>query len=105
MNQLENKNKEKVLNLIGLATRARLTSMGTDIVINSVQKNNAKIVFVASDASSETIKKIQDKCNYYKIICSTLFDTNELNNACGKNNIKVISINDKGFSESIKPLI
>ena len=101
---MENKNKE-ILNLIGLATRARLTSMGTDIVVESIQKKKAMIVFVASDASTETIKKIQDKCNYYDVQISMLFDTNKLNNCVGKGNIKVVSINDKGFYEKIKTLI
>ena len=102
---METRNRDKILNLIGLATRARLTSMGTDVVISSIQKKEAKIVFVASDASNETIKRVQDKCDYYKVICVKEFNTDELNNACGKNNIKVISINDKGFYESVKALI
>ena len=79
--------------------------MGTDIVITSIQKNVAQIVFLATDASLETIKRIEDKCNYYNIKCVKLFNTEELNNACGKNNIKVLSINDKGFYESVIALI
>lgn len=102
---MENKNKEKVLNLIGLATRARKTSMGIDIVIGNIQHNKAKIVFIASDASLETIKKVQDKCKYYNITDCLLFNTDELNQAVGKANIKVVSINDNGFYESIKTLI
>ena len=102
---MEKTNKEKVLSLIGLATRARMTSMGTDIVINSIQRRDAKIVFIANDASLETIKKINDKCSFYKVSCSELFKTEELNNAVGKNNIKVVSINDHGFYNSIKALI
>lgn len=105
MNQLENKNKDKILNLIGLSTRARKVSTGTDIVITSIQKKVAQIVFLASDASLETIKKVEDKCNYYNVACIKLFNTVELNNACGKNNIKVLSINDKGFYESVVALI
>ena len=102
---MEKLNKTKILNLIGLATRARRTSFGTDGVITSIQKGDAKIVFVASDASEETIKKAQDKCNYYKVLCVKEFSTEELNSAIGKGNIKVVSINDKGFYESIKTLI
>ena len=102
---METTNKEKVLNLIGLATRARLTSLGTDIVIGSIQRNNAKIVFVANDASIETVKKIKDKCDYYRVLCVNEFSTEELNSSVGKGNIKAISINDKGFCENIKTLI
>ena len=102
---METSNREKVLNLIGLATRARLTSLGTDIVIGSIQRSSAKIVFVASDASIETVKKVKDKCDYYKVLCVNEFNTEELNSSVGKGNIKAISINDKGFYESIKTLI
>lgn len=102
---METTNKEKVLNLIGLATRARLTSFGTDIVIGSIQRGLAKVVFVANDASIETVKKIKDKCDYYKVLCVSDLSTEELNSSVGKGNIKAISINDKGFYESIKALI
>lgn len=102
---MESQIKIKVLNLIGLAVRARKASIGTDIVISSIQKKEAKIVFIASDASHETIKKIQDKCKYYKIDSCLLFDTTDINNAVGKNNVKVVSINDSGFCNSIKSLI
>ena len=98
-------NKTKILNLIGLATRARLTSVGTDVVIGSIQRKDAKIVFVVNDASAETIKRVKDKCNYYQVLCVTEFNTDELNSAIGKGNIKILSINDKGFYESIKALI
>ena len=63
MNQLENKNNEKILNLIGLATRARKTSMGIDFVIGNIQHNKAKLVFIANDASIETIKKVLKRDN------------------------------------------
>lgn len=102
---MEINNKSKILNLIGLATRARKTSMGTDIVINSIQRKEAKIVFIANDASDETIKKLQDKCNYYKVQSCMLFNTLEINDAVGKNNIKVVSVNDSGFYNNIKTLI
>ena len=102
---MEINNKSKILNLIGLATRARKTSMGTDIVINCIQRKEAKIVFIANDASEETIKKLQDKCNYYKVQSCMLFNTLEINDAVGKNNIKVVSVNDSGFYNNIKTLI
>ena len=102
---MEINNKSKILNLIGLATRARKTSMGTDIVINCIQRKEAKIVFIANDASDETIKKLQDKCNYYKVQSCMLFNTLEINDAVGKNNIKVVSVNDSGFYNNIKTLI
>ena len=37
--------REKVLNLLGLATRAGLLVSGEDIVIDAMRKKKAKIVF------------------------------------------------------------
>ena len=38
--------KQKILNLLGLATRANLLVSGEDIVIDAIQKKKAKIVFL-----------------------------------------------------------
>lgn len=98
-------NKEKVLNLIGLAMRARKVNTGVDIVVGAIQSKRTRLIFIASDASSETIKKLTDKCTYYGVKYNLEFSTDELNQAIGKNNVKVVSINDNGFSENIQKLI
>ena len=54
--------KQKILQLLGLATRAGLLVSGEDIVIDAMQKKKAKIVFLGSDASSNTLDKFQKKC-------------------------------------------
>lgn len=98
-------NKSKVLNLIGLAMRARKVNTGVDIVIGAIQAKRTELIFIANDSSSETIKKLTDKCSFYGIKYNLEFSTEELNQAVGKNNIKVVSINDNGFKENIQKLI
>ena len=51
-----------LLQLLGLAARARKTISGEELVIKEIRNGKAKLVFLASDASANTTKKIQDKC-------------------------------------------
>lgn len=49
-------NKEKILQFLGLATRARKLVTGEELVISEVRRGNAKLVIVAEDASENTRK-------------------------------------------------
>lgn len=93
--------KQKILKLLGLATRAGLLVSGEDIVIDAMQKKKAKIVFLGSDASSNTLDKFQKKCFFYKVELNTMFTSEELSNSIGRNRM-VLAILDEGFHKSIK---
>lgn len=93
--------KQKILQLLGLATRAGLLVSGEDIVIDAIQKKKAKIVFLGSDASSNTLDKFEKKCFFYKIELNTMFTSEELSNSIGRNRM-VLAILDEGFHKSIK---
>mgnify|MGYP003445093118 CR=1 FL=1 len=100
-----NENKEKLLNLLGLATRARKTSIGSDTCLKMISSKKAVIVFVANDASEGTIEKFNNKCFYYNILLDLTFNSVELSQAIGKNNAKVLTVNDQGFAKSIKNIL
>lgn len=53
--------------LLGLANRARKVVSGEDLVIKEIRNARAKLVLLTEDASSNTAKKVTDKCNYYKV--------------------------------------
>ena len=89
-------NKEKTLNLLGLATRARKVIVGEGFVLKGIKEPNA-IIFLASDAGENIKKKINDKANTYNKLVITDFDSDELSNAIGKENRKVVLVTDKGF--------
>ena len=93
--------RKKILNLLGLATRAGLLVSGEDIVIDAIQKKKAKIVFLGSDASNNTLDKFQKKCFYYNIELNTMFTCEELSMSIGKTRM-VMAITDSGFHKSIK---
>lgn len=93
--------REKVLNLLGLATRAGLLVSGEDIVIDAMRKKKAKIVFLGSDCSEATLDKFEKKCFHYKVELNTMFSSEELSHSIGKTRT-VLSIIDEGFHKAIK---
>lgn len=93
--------KDKVLNLLGLATRARKIVSGEDTVVDAMRQKKAKIVFVASDASEKTIDKFKTKCFYYNVELNLEFNSDELSKSIGKSR-KILAIIDDGFYKSIK---
>ena len=54
--------------LLGLANRARKVVSGEDLVIKEIRNARAKLVLLTEDASSNTAKKVTDKCNYLSLI-------------------------------------
>ena len=54
-------NNEKVLNLIGLAMRARKLVLGQDFVLSALKASPQSIIFLASDAGDNIVKKINNK--------------------------------------------
>ncbi|SFH67519.1 YlxQ-related RNA-binding protein [Pisciglobus halotolerans] len=97
-------NQQKVLNLLGLATRAGKCITGEELTLKKVRSKEAKIVFIASDASSNTNKKISDKCHYYDIPYFSDFSQSELSQAIGKKRT-IVSIIDNGFAKKIRELL
>ncbi|MBO0461858.1 MULTISPECIES: YlxQ-related RNA-binding protein [Enterococcus] len=97
-------NRQKAMNLIGLAMRAGKMITGEELTIGEIRRQKAKIVFVASDASENTRKKIKDKSSYYEVPCFELFSEEEITQMIGKPR-KVIGITDAGFAKRVKELI
>ncbi len=92
----------KTLQNLGICARAKKLITGEDFVLEAVRNNTTKLVFIASDASENTTKKITDKCNTYKVAVNNNYTTLELSNAIGKNNRKIIAIMDNGFTKLLE---
>lgn len=86
------------LNILGLAQAAGKLISGESLVLQAVQVRQAKVVIIASDCSEATIKKISNKCKYYKIPFIVTFDTIEISQALGKKR-SIICLTDKGFAK------
>ena len=56
-------NLSKVLTLIGFAYKSRKMVSGEGITLEAIKKNKVKLVFLASDASENTRKRMERSIN------------------------------------------
>lgn len=96
--------KQQLANLIGLSKRAGKVITGEDLVTKAIQNGRARLIFIASDASSNLFKKITDKVSYYEVTLCQEFSENELSQAIGQNR-KVIAVTDDGFVKKMESLM
>ena len=59
--------RQQILNLLGLARRAGQLVTGEGMVLTALQKDQVRIVLLASDAGQATIKKVTDKCQTHQV--------------------------------------
>lgn len=98
-------NQTKVLQQLGLATRARKVVFGEEFVLQGMAKQHASLVFLAIDAGDNIRKKIYDKATSFDAQVIESFTTSELSNAVGKEGRKVLLIQDRGFIELIQKTV
>ncbi|MDO5156964.1 MAG: ribosomal L7Ae/L30e/S12e/Gadd45 family protein [Eubacteriales bacterium] len=95
----------KVLSMIGLATKAGKTVTGEFSTEKAVKEGKACLVVVATDASENTKKKFNNMCSYYQVTMKEFSNKDSLGNACGKEFRASLAINDLGFANAIIKLI
>lgn len=90
----------KTLTLLGFASKAGKLSFGMDSAKTSLKQGKSRLIVVAADVSAKSLKEIkffaEEKAEVIEISC----DKETLSHAVGKK-CGIISVNDKGFSESI----
>jgi len=94
-------NKEKVLNLLGLAQRAGKLMSGDFLVEKMMKRQIVPLLFLASDCAANNQKKYRHLAETYKVPIREVFDKFELGNAIGKEKRVVILVNDQGFAEAL----
>lgn len=93
-----------MLKLLGLVNRANKLLSGTDIVIEGLRNKKVFLVIVASDASSNTKKMMQDKTAFYNTPLIIKYKSEELSNAIGKKNRMVLGVTDLGFAKKLQEM-
>ena len=95
----------KVLGLVGLATKAGKVISGTDVCIEAINKRKVWIIIIATDAAERTKENFKFLCKdtNVKLIEFGLID--EVSKAIGKENRAVVGIRDKKFAEQVIKLI
>ena len=96
---------DKVLGLIGIATKAGKTAFGTEQVCDTIDKGKAYLVIIANDASEKTTKKFEDLCSKKEVKFVKYKEIELLSKTIGKQNKAVICIKDKNLSEEIYKII
>lgn len=97
--------KEQIVNFLGLAMRAGKVKTGESVILNDLKKNKLKLVIIATDASDNTIKVIQNKCESYHISLRIFGTRAELGQALGKVERVNIGITDQGFAKKLLSMI
>jgi ribosomal protein L7Ae-like RNA K-turn-binding protein len=92
---------DKVLSLIGLATKAGKVASGEFSTEKAVRSHNAFLVIVGTNASDNTKKKFQDMCTYHEVPIHYYSCKEELGAAMGKEIRASIAILDEGFAKAI----
>lgn len=94
--------QNKILSLIGIATKAGRTASGEFCTEKEVKSGRAALVIVAGDASDNTKKKFQNMCDFYKVPIYFYKDKDTLGHAMGKEFRASLAVLDEGFAKGIR---
>lgn len=95
-------NRRKVLNLVGLATKAGKSVSGEFSTEKAVKAGKAFLVIVSEEASENTKKMFTNMCTYYEVPLYIFGKKEELGHAMGKEMRASMGITDEGFSKAIE---
>jgi ribosomal protein L7Ae-like RNA K-turn-binding protein len=98
-------NRQKILGLIGLATKAGKIASGEFMTEKSVKTGKASLVIVSEEASDNTKKMFTNMCTYYKVPIYFLGLKDELGHAMGKEMRASLAIVDNGFAKAVVKLM
>ena len=93
--------QDKVLSLIGLATKAGQTASGEFMTEREVKTGRSALVIVAGASSDNTKKKFRDMCEFYKVPIYFYGDKDTLGHAMGKEFRASLAILDEGFAKGV----
>ena len=94
-------NRQKALNLIGLATKAGKTASGEFSTEKAIKTGKAHLVVVSEEASDNTKKMFMNMCTYYKVPICYFGGKGELGHAMGKEQRASLAVVDEGFAGAI----
>ena len=95
------KNNNKVLSLLGLATKAGKVASGEFSTEKSVKTGKGFLVLVADDASQNTRKKFQNMCDFYEVPIYFIANIEELGRFCGKEFRASLAVQDENFAKAM----
>ena len=94
-------NRQKALNLIGLATKAGKTASGEFSTEKAVKTGKAYLVVVSEEASDNTRKMFTNMCTSYRVPICFFGKKDELGHSMGKEMRASLAILDEGFAKAL----
>lgn len=93
--------QDKILSMLGLATRAGKTVSGEFSVERAVKSQGAYLVIVAADASENTKKKFRNMCEFYQVPIYFYGEKEQVGHAMGKEQRSSMAVLDEGLADTI----
>ncbi len=96
-------NEIKFLSMLGLSRRAGEAIIGTDLVTKALPSKRVKVVFFSANSSTNTEKRITDKCAFYNVQYVKIdIEAIKIGKALGKNSdVCVVGITNDNFSKQL----
>ncbi|MBR5121106.1 MAG: ribosomal L7Ae/L30e/S12e/Gadd45 family protein [Oscillospiraceae bacterium] len=93
---------DKVLGLLGFASKSGNLSFGMDSTKESLAKAKTKLILVAADISPKSLKEITFFADKHgKEVISVEYSSDTLASATGRKG-GILSVNDEGFAKAIR---
>ena len=92
----------KILSLLGLATRSGNLVSGEYMTEKAVKGGREFLVIVSSEASENTKKKFTNMCSFYKVPLYFYGAMEELGHCMGKAFRASVAVTDEGFAKGIR---
>ncbi|BDR60625.1 L7Ae/L30e/S12e/Gadd45 family ribosomal protein [Lactobacillus xylocopicola] len=93
-------NRQKALNLLGLAERAGKLVSGLELVLLGLKAKKVKVVILANDSHADTSEKVTRLAKQNDIEIISNFTSSEISHAVGKQR-KVVGLTDTGFFKAL----
>ena len=92
---------DRLQSMIGIAMKAGKLVSGELASELKVKSKDAKLVIIAADASDNTKKLFNNKCNSYGVPVIECLSKEDLGHSIGKDYRAVAAVTDQGIAESI----
>ena len=95
----------RAYNMISLAKKAGKIRSGEFQALEAVEKNKAKLLILAEDASDNTKKRFSDKCSHRSIPLMVFGTREKLGKVTGTGERSSVAVTDEGFADALTRLI
>lgn len=94
-------NNDKILSLLGLATKSGKLVSGEFMVEKVVKEHKARLVIIATDTSDGSKKNYRDMCTFYHVPIYEYGTKETLGHCIGKEIRAAVAVSDEGFAKSL----